>query len=182
MKILKNFGPIFILLVLVCSPAWTAHTPKSKKLKSKISPHKARRTHRRLNAGAPKNEGILKKLWNKGKMYGKKILTPRGTNVGLGMIVGSYLLRRSSNKKNQAKIRSLRDRLKLQTVEFQTTQGEREQLLKNIDRQILTLTSRMESMRRIISDKLEQFDGYVQARLGGMNYKDYMEKFRRNSF
>jgi hypothetical protein len=112
----------------------------------------------------------------------QKWLKPTGTTVGLGAMLAGLYMRRANQKANLHKIRSLKKKLVVQNMEFQNSQSQREELLRNIDLQLQQMTFRLESLRRSVGDKIDQFDGFVKARLGGLSYESYKHTFDQAPF
>lgn len=149
--------------------------PTTRRLQSDFVPHRPSRSVRTL----AELTNPPRRLLDKEKLNGlvKKWLTPNGTNVGIATLAAGLLWRRSNKKANLQKIRRLKEKLIIQNLEFQNSESQRNELLRNIDLQLQQMGSRLESLRLTVGEKIDQFDGFVKARLGGLSYESYMQTY-----
>ena len=103
-----------------------------------------------------------------------------GKNLGIYSGLAGLVMNSNDRKSKQRKLKFLKQNLRTQTLEFEMNQGEKDGLLKEIYIQINGMGGKLNELRRSINDKVQQYDGYIQGKLGGMNFQTYMTRFKQN--
>ena len=111
----------------------------------------------------------------------KNTLTLNGQNMGLLAGLTGIGVRMQDKEAKTKKLKFLKDTISSQSLEFQNNQSERQGLLKNIYLQVNGMTTRLGEMDRSLTDKMDQYDGYIRARLSGYDFKSYMSTFKQNT-